>query len=323
MIEKKFVLQEASEKECRERDQVTYHAWGKRLDQEQYLDLKIKLRQHPFAKKSLRSWLLSRDEIVLASCETYCMKSHVVESSSEGVTECVGNFFVEPGFRGKGHGIELWTQILALLRREEVQASIIFSEIGDRLYFQGGYQIMKGFLWNFTQEDFRGEFRDESRVLPEPQVEWISAAGLPKILGKRDLICPGQFGLVAEHNQVDWHLCRARIYAEALSKPAIERIGASHKKSWILWAHDFLEGNLLVLWMEATTQEEGKHLIAAALQEAEGYDFKAILIWPNPSLHRVLVFGRRAPFKDIPRILPISPELRAKDWTTVTAVHRF
>lgn len=315
MSEHHYVLREATAHERSERDRTTFQAWGKGLSLEQYLERQQVLRAHPFAKQAMRTWLLERDDMVLASCETYRMKSFLAENSLSGVSECLASVYVEKGFRGKGYAAEMLVQILLLGRREEIQASILFSEVGERLYGQFGYQPMKGSLWMFQPE--------LKEKLPSPQVEWVSPKDLHEIVGKSGVVSPGEFSLSAQREQFDYHLHKARFYGQALKRKPIERIGAARDGAWILWAHDFVASQLLVLWMEAPNQDEARQLIAASLDEIEKQDLDRVVVWPNSTTNELLSFGRRAPFQDIPMVLPISPDLRARDWASVGAVHRF
>src|SRR5262249_13770939 len=73
---KSMRLIQAAEAQLRERDRVTYQAWGGRLTPAEWALREERLRAHAWSRAGLAGWLLTdQAEKVLASCETYRMQS--------------------------------------------------------------------------------------------------------------------------------------------------------------------------------------------------------------------------------------------------------
>ena len=93
------VLREATAEEIQRRDAITHPSWGLPLSVEQYRERERRLRAHPFSRQGMTSWHWAEGSTVLASCETFRMRS--VLAGEEGTTYGVASVYTEPALRGR------------------------------------------------------------------------------------------------------------------------------------------------------------------------------------------------------------------------------
>jgi predicted N-acetyltransferase YhbS len=129
-------LRLATDAEKVARDRVTFPEWGTRLSLEQYLEREAVLRAHPFSR-GMRTWLLLEGADVLASCETFDNVSCV--GADPGVTWSIASVYVEERHRGRGHATKLMDLVAEEASRQGVQACVLFSDVGTRIYERSGF----------------------------------------------------------------------------------------------------------------------------------------------------------------------------------------
>ena len=293
----------ANEEQKRQRDVVCAQAWGERLTLEQFLDRELRLRAHPWARANLETWLwCAEDGQVLASCETYRMRSLVGTGAgrTEGDTWGIASVFTEPHLRGRGHAGRMMAALLERLgARSTAQASILFSEVGAELYERAGY-VSRPIV--------------ERRSAAEPGAlhELVDAIVTEDALGAlfAEISLPDVAFLVwPTADQLDWHLERERLYAEYLSRPRPRFHGARVGESRAIWAGALKYDVLKILLLDAKNDDDAQRLIRAARAVAHDAGIASVRDWvPVPAL------DPNALPEDLPMIAPLHPEVRATDW---------
>jgi len=298
----------ADEGQKRARDRLTFASWGARLTPEQYCLREQRLRQHPWARGALTTWLLCDGGEVVSSCETFRMTSS--SRSRPASTHGVASMFTEPALRGRGHASALMKLLMRELpeRSPDLHASILFSDVGAALYEQVGFRAVPAHDWIFpTEAGSPSAVADQ--LLTEDSV--------------RD-ICPEPtrpFLVWPAPEQVDWHLERERTYAAVLSRARPESCGARVGRSAIVWAAKYETDELMVLLLAADRPGEAEALLRAARRAAHGASLVRVRWWECPlpfELPAAFAGGRRVPRDgELPMLLLFHPDVRAQDWTCI------
>lgn len=124
-----------------------FAAWGYPYHTlEQYVERETLLRQTPFSKTRLTTWVLIEPEKpldILSACETYeypCLmlvKGEVIE----GICHAIASVFTPPHHRRKGHAATMLTSLLAQLKeKKDAIASTLYSDIGPEFYAKLGWE---------------------------------------------------------------------------------------------------------------------------------------------------------------------------------------
>ena len=298
----------ASERECEERSRLTARVWGDRLTPEQYMARERVLADTAFARGNLRTWLLEdRDGAVLASCETYRMRS--VLRGAAGKTHGFASVFVEPRLRGRGHARAMIERVLAVLRAEGAQAAHLFSEVGTSLYGSLGFRPRPFVARRFAPA--AGPVAEVALAFTRAAAEDVLAARLAA-----GAVPEAAFRIVLDHEHLEWHRARAAAYhrfvaADRAHPDALA--GAVAGGGWIAWFADYRLDRLLTLAVDPGTPEEAAALVEAARRAAHALGFPVVEHWEAPSAR--LPGGDVRPLDDeIPMLLPIAPGLEPEDW---------
>jgi GNAT superfamily N-acetyltransferase len=271
-------LAPASPSAARARDALTFTAWGGGLSLEAYLHREEALRAHPWVAAVGRRWSWEADDGVLASCETYQVRSAV--GARPGHALIVASVFTAPARRGRGHASAMLRALGDEAAREGAQALVLYSEVGTPLYERLGY-------------------------VPVPSVDWLlparALAGprLPPLAdpGPGPAPRPGGLQLAREPGQVAWQLERERLQARLLGRALPATTGARLPGASIAWAPAYRAGELHVLWLDATGPGE----VARLLEAAQGAAFEAGLA----TVRHWAAVGSRAPglegLRQVPR----------------------
>ncbi len=304
----------ATEEEKRSRDPLTHRAWGQRISQAAWFGREERLRAHPWCGSGMTTWLW-KDEAgaVLASCETFRMRSlrRHEGAEQEGVGFGVASVFTEERLRGRGHALAMMQALSAELRRCEPRAHaiLLFSEVGATLYQRAGYEP------RLCHDRI---FAVEAAAAAPAEARWIGEHEVEGALA-RFALPDAPFVVWPTAAQIDWHLERARIYAEALGRGLPATCGVELPGARALWAADYKNERLAILLAEAADPGAAQQLVQAASAAALAAGLAEVRIWETPSLPLQPEVGRRVPRDDdaLPMLLPLAPGVLAEDWRDI------
>ncbi len=302
----------ADDDQKRARDALTFRSWGTSLTPEQFTQREQQLRQHPWARRAMTTWLLCDDrDSVVSSCETFRMVS--VSNGREGASHALASVFSEPALRGRGYA----STLMKLLTRElperdpAIQTALLFSDVGIPLYEQAGFESRPALDWVF------------------PAVTGDAAAAVDELIEESRLEAafaevprPDQpFFIWPTADQIDWHIERERTYSALLALPRPRSCGARAGRSVIFWAAKHVSNELVVLLLHAGDPRDAEALFLAARRAAAEASLQRVRWWdsflPFP-LPEALAGGRRiAREGELPMLRPFQPEIRARDWTWI------
>lgn len=301
-----MTIREATEEEVLARNRLTHSTWGNRLTVEQYLEREEVLRRTTFAA-GMRTWVLEERGEIVASCESYAMASF--RENSPGHTEGIASVFVEPRLRGRKLAARLLTLLLAKLREEKAQASILFSEVGTRLYESAGYHARPIRARQWTPS--AGDVREVATPLTREEARARLAAPIAKHPPWHR-----RFRIAISIAQLDWHWERARFYHRVLapSRPPPDALcAAAAGDAWIAWMPDYRLDRVIVLDARRGTPEETAAIVEALRRAARALAFPVAEHWISPAID--LPGGTTVPRDDeTPMIAPLVPDLSPEDW---------
>jgi GNAT superfamily N-acetyltransferase len=308
-------LREATDAEKVARDAVTYPEWGTRLTIEQYLEREGVLRAHPFSR-GMRTWLLVQAGAVLASCETYENASRV--GDERGVSWSIASVYTEPDLRGRGHCTRLMDLLVRRAEREGLQACVLFSDVGERLYARSGYVAVRQPLdWVLdVPSEPSGRPSDSSTGVPPsahggplPLVEQIP---LPRL----DAPVAGTLQLEPSLEQLDWALAREALYARFLKRCRPQVHTARRGSAHATWAAYFKSNELIILWLHPGTAEETAALLDAARAQAHQCGLERVRLWAPPGLTAPPAVSPEKRKDELPMWRALGPR-RLTSWTHV------
>jgi len=305
----------ATEDQRTARDRVTYLAWGSGLDVDQYCERERVLREHPWSRSALSSWLLCDDSgLVLSSCETYRMLS-VTRSEDEplkGNCHAVASVFTEPRLRGRGHASVMMRLLIDKLKASDrhAQASILFSDVGASLYERSGFVATAAWDWLFPAVDHASA--PETAALDDrAAAEFLEKIPWPQ----------AAFFVWPTPAQVDWAIERERFYARRFGNHSPAHRGALHTDGVALWAVDFNKRELLISQLRAGSSAALAALVQAAQQTAAAESLAKVRLWESmvpKALLADLRNGTRVQRRgSLPMICPFNEEIRAEHWNWI------
>jgi GNAT superfamily N-acetyltransferase len=295
--------------EQRERDRLTHDAWGDKLTPAQFIEREERLRAHAWPKAALTTWFLRDDGGgVLASCETYAMRSFF--DGAGGDSFGIASVFTDVTLRGRGYATTLMDLVLARMKKDtpSAHAMLLFSDVGAPIYERSGYRARPAFDLVLPPAPGRpaaDALLDETAVLdafdalappPEPFVVWPTRA------------------------QLDWHLERGRVYRALLDRPRLSHAGARIGDSLIIWTPDWKHDRLQVLLLESSRAHEAERLVGAARRVAGAAGLREVRLWAEPwpfgAVHDL--GGDRVARRDsLPMLAPLVPSLSSEMWTRI------
>jgi hypothetical protein len=294
------VLRQATGEEKEARDRLCHAAWGAQLTLEQFVDRERRLRALPFAR-SMRTWLWVDGPLVLASCETFRMRSFLdgVEGSSYGLA----SVFTQAALRGRGHASQMVAQVVKEVRREDpgAHAMLLFSEVGARIYERQGFSarpIAETLLPAQSGDATEGV---ERLLVVEELPEALARAPRPR---DRFLIWPTAA-------QLEWHLAREEFYARTLGRARPSAWGAAIGRSIALFTAEHKQRQLVVQLLAVERPDHAAPLILAARRVAAAAELATVRLWGD------LPLGEARPAADLPMLRPLAPGLQAAEWRTV------
>jgi GNAT superfamily N-acetyltransferase len=292
----------ASDDDRRERDRLSFDAWGAKLSFEQYLLREERLRAHRWSRAAMDSWLWRDERAVLASCETYRMAS--AAGDMRGESWAVASVFTEPSLRGRGHARAMMSALVEHARSAGAQASILFSDVGAPIYEASGYAACPA----------------DDLVFPPATGD--PAAGVDALLREAVDVPPpdDEFLVWPTAAQLDWHLERTRTYALLLGRPSLPAVGARAGSGVALWAVDWKQDHLLILALGGARAHEAEALVQSARRIARQMELADVRLWAQPwgFAGRADLGGDRvARVGSLPMIAPLSPSLKPTMWATI------
>jgi GNAT superfamily N-acetyltransferase len=325
-------------------DTRTHAAWGNVLTLPQYLQRERVLRASPFSQAGLRAWVLQRDGVLLASCETYACPVQVAaagrgtagsEKSPRGVGHGIASVYVDPDQRGHGYASELLRRVHATLKQEGALLCFLWSEIGPTLYGRLGYVVRPLSLRRYAAAP-----KEESHGAVPPW-KFLRPTELPEALAKRQLAGRGlAYSVEISWPQIDWYLRRAAFYSRCLGRPLSPYVAAQAGDALSVFCPDFAAQVLRVLTLypgarlasagavfepRSPEGENLRNVLHAARTVAGQLGFAQIELWQNPANTGYLRGGvhLQGPeqVKDLPMVAILGPTppgargpLRAEDW---------
>lgn len=298
----------ADEERKRERDRLTWEAWGQRLDRAAFEVREIRLRAHPWCREAMTTWLWTDEAgAVLSSCETFRMRSFL--RGEEGSSFGIASVFTEERLRGRGHALAMIRAVAEEVRAREPgsHALLLFSEVGATLYGR------LGFAPRFCHD------RHLAAGAEAPAGARFLGEGEIATLLERFRRPASPFLVWPSFLQIDWHLERERIYAELLGRRRPFAAGCEVAGARAIWAADCKNDRLAVLLAEAPDAPAAAALLQAARHVAGEAGLATVLVWETPSLPLPAEAGRRVPRDDdaLPMLLPLAPSLRPDAWREI------
>jgi GNAT superfamily N-acetyltransferase len=300
----------ATEAQKRARDLVTHAAWGERLTVDSFVARELRLRGHPWARETMRTWFLVDGGETLASCETFRMKSWLRRGGrrEEGFVHAIASVFTEPALRGRGHATAMMRRLVERTVRAEPEAHglALFSDVGPALYARAG----------FRPTDAHDVLLEAAPGDPSAVVDaLIDETDVPRALASIPL--PDvEFLVWPTAAQLDWHLERERAYAELLARPRPVAAGARAGRSVLLWAGDLKNDRLAGLVMHADDAAEASALLEAARRVAARAGLAEVRLWEVP--RPFAAPGTRVERDgSLPMLCPLAGGLTADAWERI------
>lgn len=286
----------ASPAEQETRDTLTASTWGGGLTREQFLTRELRLRAHPWAARTLTTYLWKDDTgAVLASCESFLDEARV--GTKSGTASTIASVFTEPRLRGQGHAANMLRAVIEQLRGS--LAVTLFSEIGTHYYQRLGFWPVPAFDTFFPAR------------ADAPAVEWLHELPAPRhpAADLHTLI------LTLSAERLDWHLERERLYTAALGRTPLQHHGARVGESTITWTAYWKTNELQVLSLDARSSADLPALLHAASYAAHLGGLPTVRVWETIDLSS-LPGARRVPRTDeVAMFLPLHPGVQG--WTMI------
>lgn len=260
-------------------------------------------------------WLLCDDRsAVVSSCETVRMASSI--RGKQGSAYAFASVFTEPALRGAGWASAMMNLVIRELpaRASDLQASILFSDVGAAMYQRSGFDAVPAHDWTFPPDDRSPGPRvaEVDELIPESRLaESWRAISRP--------VEP--FSIWPTPEQVDWHVERERSYSEMLGRIRPNACGARLGRSAIFWAAKYATDELVVLHLAAERPDEAEALLRCAQRAAHGASLRRVRWWECPlsfELPPGFAGGQRTARKnELPMLRPFHPGVRAKAWQCI------
>lgn len=278
------------------RDALTHDAWGSGLSVAQFQAREVRLRSHPWTRKTMRSWFwVDARGTVLSSCETFLDVARV--GARVGTAATIASVFTERSQRGRGHAAAMLRALIDHHRADHsCLAMTLFSEIDTAFYARLGFIPVPSFdTWHDASAD-------------RPQVTWLESPVAPVHPPADD----ETLRLDLSDPRLEWAIERERIWQGLLNTPVLHHHGARVAASTITWTAYWRENALHVLSIDLRDEAHLPALLAAARYAAHSVGLPTVRIWET----RAIESGRRAARTDeVPMFLPLINGVTA--WTRV------
>lgn len=300
-------LRLVGEQERRGLDAASFAEWGGGLALGAHLERERALRDTPWSRASLSTWVWEAGEERLASCETYAVPSSV--EGVVGVSWEIASVFTPEASRGKGHASRMLDALADQLGMvPNAQALVLFSDVGEAMYARLGFVGLPA--WNRVFPAEAGAVEGVRLLPPE---------GLARHWPRWPAANEEGFTLVPSVEQLGWHLRAAELRALAERRAPLPTVGAVAGEGAIAWAEAREHDELRVLDLVTRSPAEARLLLRAAQAAAAEAGLAAVVAWestdgaPWPE-----TFGARMERRGaVPMIRPFMAELDVEAWRRV------
>jgi GNAT superfamily N-acetyltransferase len=263
---------EATDAEKRARDELTHEAWGERLTVGQFADREEQLRQTPFAREAMRTWVLVEDgdrtRRVLSSLETYELPCR--HGPRAGRAFQIASVYTVPLLRGLGYATKLLQAVVGKLGTLGGQAVTLYTDVGTSMYERIGFVARPAFEWRVPAAPDAGSL--VQRTDGDAAVAAILAEHPPR----------GRFAILPSVAEVAWHRARERIYAGMLRRPPLSHGVLACAGGHALLSADLKNDRAIVLAWWASDTAVAARLCAAAADEAARAGLSEVVAWAAP-----------------------------------------
>lgn len=298
----------------RERDAATWPEWGGPLPLPAYLALVQRLRNHPWPRASMTTWILQEDTgLPLASCQAYSLDSSL--KGTPGRAYGIGSVFVVPALRGRGLASILLDHLAARASETDpgTQAFFLHAAAGASAYRRAGFQDRPLVSLSFP-------------VLPGDPVAPVDVILQDEDLAAalRSLPAPsGDFSIRPSEALLSWQVERERILLglAGLAPPPLR--GARAGSGLALWSVDPLLDALVPLIFRPGTWPEGAALLECARRTAARCGCARVLLLDAREAPGPLggaAQAQREVFR--PMLRPLAQGLQADAWSPVQGACR-
>ncbi len=307
-------LVRATEAQERERDAATWPSWGGPLPLPAYLALVQRLRNHPWPRASMTTWLLLGDTgLPLASCQAYQLDSSL--KGAPGRAYGIGSVFVAPELRGRGLASLLLGHLAARTSEADpgAQAFFLHAAAGVSAYRRAGFQNRPVVSLSFPALP-----GDPAVPVDAPlQDEDLGAAlrSLPAL--------PGNFSIRPSEALLSWQVERERILLGLAGQAPPPLRGAQAGTGLALWSVDPLLDALVLLVFRPGSTPDGAALLECARRAAAVCGRAQVLLLDAREAPGPLGGAAQArPGVFHPMLRPLAPGLQADGWSPVQGACR-
>lgn len=287
-----FLLTQARAGERLVRNRLTAPVWAGGLTDAQYLERERRLRQTEHGRLGMQTWLLKLpNDTTLASCETFRLPL-----LHGGALEVVASVFVEPALRRSGMASRLLRALVTHRRECGLDGLVLFSEVGAKLYERCGFRRRPA-------PTRRVPASADTRTTATP----IGRGRLGELIDRRNALREGGVELLLNEALVEWHLERARVYAEAFNRPPPDAVGAVDGDAVALWAPDHKNDVLRILEISGPDGANVDGLFAAAAAEAARQGLTTVEHWDDAHSARLDGPACCERTDDLPMAVPFTP----------------
>eukprot|EP00898_Chlorokybus_atmophyticus_P006307 jgi/Chlat1/6678/Chrsp49S06165 len=311
---------------------------------EKYLVREERLDTHPWSRRALISWVLTKcehsagpitPEAVLSSCETYC--EECTWKGRTGTVYGIASVFTSPDCRKKGYAGELIRLLVDKVRRmdSDALALVLYSDVGASMYEQAG-----SFSAPVAQPmDYVATLKDDANAVSQVRdacsgVQWLRREDVRPYIEEINAAAARESEatsliIKADPLQVDWLIERQASYEDLMSFPHMQYSGAVLGGSCAVWMHDIESGTLRILLCQVDNAETGAAVFAAAVKTAMEAGIElgktitwSVVGWPWPLPQdacsnyglRLEAVSRKG---SLPMIVPLCEGLNPQDWIYV------
>lgn len=139
--DKKLWLKPGSPAELEEVLRGSQEVWGRGISFQDYLEYHCLIREHPWSKENYQHLVLVDDSShIFSSCKIY---QHQLRIDSEILRlGALGAVFTPKANRRMGYASQMLSYLIDLLKEQEFDLVMLFSDIGTEFYARLGFQLI-------------------------------------------------------------------------------------------------------------------------------------------------------------------------------------
>lgn len=299
-------------------DRRTASAWAKDLSVEEYLRRERVLKTRPFSRGLTVHSLMSDNDTILASCESYRVPVAVPLRASLGFGLGIASVFVDEAQRGHGYAAELLRRLHQQFAEQGAALCYLMSEIGPTLYARLGYVT-------------RPLCIRRQRAQPRPHhAQLLTDSDWTQTLARIPPPPHSPLHIPPTTEQLDWHVSRGRFYAQQLGCAYPAQIGARCGEAVLIWQADFQrdERKLRVLLLSAPGPgSDVSQVVAAAQAFAYEHQLPTVEYWESGTQRELFrdaatsTDSATSAADDVPMILPLASDVHLTDHSDIQRHH--